>query len=681
MMPRLKQYLFNPRWASVGVLALIFILGFLIYGNVLHGEFQFDDKSFIVQNKNIKDISDIPAIWKADRFPSRFLTFLTFAANFHFNGLDTFGYHLVNVLIHLINAFVVFCCARLILSSTNVRAMFDARRAWAVALVTALIFLAHPLQTQAVSYISQRFASVATLFYLLSFYFFVKGRMDSNNRMLFVVSALSAVLAMLSKEISFTLPFMLIMADYCLVLSEEKRKEFKQGVPWPYVFMLTFLLITPLLLKFNYQFVFLAFRQAGNADEGVVNSLTYLLTQFHVIPFYMWLFIFPWVLNLDYEFPLSTNFFEPGTIFGVVFIALLLFLASRAVRRHAIYAFCLFWFFISLIVEASILPIPHVIFEHRMYLPSMGLCLLFAVFLFRLVRDMRVAIVVAVLVIAGFSYGTHERNKVWQTEISLWSDVVKKSPHKSRPYDNLAAAHIRRGEYALAKPYLLKAMQLNPKNYANMVNLAQVYLSENDSQRAKNILMDVVRLKPFYGDALNNLGLIYMREGNFLRAEVYFKEASKVKRSSVESLLNLGALYRQMGLIDSAKDYLNQAYEKFQDDRALFMLLELHLDLKEAQEAKEFLTAIHQTAHDAQFFNDVAGLCALHGLNNEAASFFAAAIRDFPKMPGAYAEMGKLFANTGRTEEAFLIWSEGMKNTGQEEVFLPLMNKLRQIKQ
>src|SRR6185503_14617809 len=190
---------------SFSIIAGIFLVGSLIYANTLKAPFVYDDEPFIVYNTNIKDLGNLPAIWHAAAVPSRFISFLSFALNYHFHGLDVAGYHLVNIGIHLINALLVYWLMLLTLRG------HEARRMLAAAI--ALLFLTHPIQTQAVTYITQRFTSLATLFYLAAICFYASGRVY-RKPIYYAGAVLSAVLAMFTKEIALTLPVAIIMYDF-----------------------------------------------------------------------------------------------------------------------------------------------------------------------------------------------------------------------------------------------------------------------------------------------------------------------------------------------------------------------------------------------------------------------------------------------------------------------------------
>ncbi len=214
--PPPQGYLPRP----LAVLFLLSLLATLIYSNTFSSPFYFDDTPNIVENPQIKDLSNFLGF-----SGSRAVGFLSFALNYHFNGLNVFGYHLVNLLIHITNGFLVYCLVLLLFKASasdhgsQQLPTLNSQLAAApwIALVTALLFVSHPIQTQAVTYIVQRFASLVALFYLLTLVCYVKWRLaspEARSRYLWYAGALlSTFLAMKTKENSFTLPFMILLVE------------------------------------------------------------------------------------------------------------------------------------------------------------------------------------------------------------------------------------------------------------------------------------------------------------------------------------------------------------------------------------------------------------------------------------------------------------------------------------
>ena len=216
----------NALFIGLGIL-LIVIIGFKIYSNTFDGSFQFDDKHNIVDNEAIKSLSNIKQMWDINH--SRFLAFYSFALNYHFDELNVEGYHKVNLMIHLINACLVFWIARLMFVSPVLKNLPVAKHAKSISLITALLFVSHPLATGAVTYIVQRMASMVAMFYFMSVALYMKGRVsESKVKYLFFVGAIiSAICALLTKENAYTLPLVIVLIELFLFNTKTISINFK----------------------------------------------------------------------------------------------------------------------------------------------------------------------------------------------------------------------------------------------------------------------------------------------------------------------------------------------------------------------------------------------------------------------------------------------------------------------
>lgn len=205
---------FNQNYKLLIIITL-FLSGFIAYSNTFHNSFHFDDGSSITDNFAIRDLQNLRNIWNF--WPSRFITYLSFSINYHFHQLNVFGYHLVNLLVHIISAILIFYFIFLTFSTPKMKDANITKHANVIAFFVALIFLAHPIQTQAVTYITQRIASLATLFYLASLIFYIKSRLLEerliNGNIYYFLSLIMAVIAMFTKEITITLPFVILLYE------------------------------------------------------------------------------------------------------------------------------------------------------------------------------------------------------------------------------------------------------------------------------------------------------------------------------------------------------------------------------------------------------------------------------------------------------------------------------------
>ncbi|MFQ5540467.1 MAG: tetratricopeptide repeat protein, partial [Candidatus Binatia bacterium] len=484
--PPPQGYLARP----LAVLFLLSLLATLIYSNTFSSPFYFDDTRNIVENPQIKDLSNFLGF-----SGSRAVGFLSFALNYHFNGLNVFGYHLVNLLIHITNGFLVYSLVLLLFKACasdrgsqqlpTVNSQLAAAP-W-IALVTALLFVSHPIQTQAVTYIVQRFASLVALFYLLTLVCYVKWRLaspEARSRSLWYAGALlSTFLAMKTKENSFTLPFMILLVE-AVFFRPFTRKRWVALIP----FLLT-LLIIPVSRGDA-----LGEAEGFARDTTAISRSDYLFTQFRVIVTYLRLLLLPINQNLDYAYPIYRSLFEPSVFPSFLFLSslfalsLYLLFASRLTPSASrLTSFGILWFFLTLSIESSIIPIRDVIFEHRLYLPSVGFFMTLSVGVTMGWKRLQrrgipaawgvIGLGAAVLVLSATTY---QRNLVWHDAMTLWQDVVKKAPNKGRGHNSLGTAMLERGELGEAIKHYREALRINPAYAQAHYNLGTAMLERGE---------------------------------------------------------------------------------------------------------------------------------------------------------------------------------------------------------
>ncbi len=371
---------------------LIAILTFLIYSNTFYAGFHFDDADNIAENYSIRNLGNWIDIIRGQRG----IAMLSFAINYAIGGLNVIGYHIVNLVIHITNGILVYFLIFLTLDR------IDSFKGIAkkIAIYTALLFAVHPIQTQAVTYIVQRMESLSSMFMLIGLLLFIKGTETSktvSRVLLFVAVAVSYLLGFKSKEVAITLPAIIILYDYCFLSEGNPKKLIGR---WPIYGVL--LVIFVLLAAPTFTGLQETPGEAPSAGFGVqsITPKEYLFTQFNVLIYYITLLFVPINQNLDYDFPVSKGLFEvpvvnPGTVLNIplpppivsliilmTIIGFALYLltryASRITHHGRLIAFFVLWFFIILSPSSSFVPIIDVIFEHRLYLPSVGFFVLFS---------------------------------------------------------------------------------------------------------------------------------------------------------------------------------------------------------------------------------------------------------------------------------------------------------------
>ena len=413
----------------------------VLYLNSFRGAFQFDDYNVIAENVGVHSWGAFLAGLPRGIRP---LLKFTYTLNWT-SGLGLFGFHLVNVTLHAANAVLLFLLASRI-GGPSISGF--------AALLPALLFAVHPVQTEAVTYISGRSVSLMTLFYLGSLLAYLRGRDPGGSRfLLYAVSPILFLLAAAAKEVAVTLPFALVLCEAARREGSGWKEALRaQAVHWG-------LLLSLLVL-------FLAHAGYGRLLEACFDLrgiAANLLTQIHGIAYLLSRVVLPHALNIDPDLPVFSGW-SPVLLPDSLALAALLAAGILGLRKRSLSGFGILWFFLHLVPTNSFIPRLDVANERQLYLASWGLFLAPATAA-DLLRERwearRVTAVAAVLVVAlgGF---TVFRNEVYRSEVALWEDTARKSPGKARVWNNLGYAYDQAGRSADAEASYLRALRIDP---------------------------------------------------------------------------------------------------------------------------------------------------------------------------------------------------------------------------
>jgi tetratricopeptide (TPR) repeat protein len=601
------------------------------YHNTLHSPFLFDDIPNIVDNENNHlsrlDPSSLEKLFPPARATgARIFAHLTFAANYFFGGLDPFGYHLLNISIHILNAILLFhLFAWYFRQDAGMR-----DRAEYPALLCALLWAASPLQVTAVTYVVQRMTSLSVLFTLSSLLLYLHGRQFSSlprqgtirhgGYSYFALSFGCWVLALLSKEIAVILPVIILLHEVYFFqslslagLARSKKYLLPAALP---LFILS-------LSSLPYLWDFIQRGYEGRPFTPVER----LLTQARVVVYYFSLYLYPDPerLMLYHDFPLSRSLFNPmTTLFSIGAIISLVALSLRFRLKARLASFGILWTLSCLLLESSILPL-EMVFEHRFYLPSVGLTLALAGSLFPLAarirwREMLICFV-CLLVIGLQIFWTHRRNQVWATELAFALDAVKKTPRLPRALNHLAGVYIRAGDLESGRQLLERALFIVPED---IVILANLYLLQEEMGRTVQADASLVRLRQSISDgnfhclqrnALMKVAVNLMKQRQYNDILFIYKKLEQCRPELAVIYDNMAIVYEQQGdLLDAAGYYekalrrepgnfeyamsLTRAYFLLGDwNNARRVIRAIDTDLLSVKQKKE-LSALEQKVHE-----------------------------------------------------------------------------------
>jgi len=558
-------------------LALIGIAASVMYANSLTNIFVMDDFMVIVKNDFVKTWKNFPAVFTRDYITSglqakylglshigsgettyRPLVTISYFIDYAVWKLNPFGYHLTNLFLHILNAALFYFFVNLITRSRT------------IALCASLLFTLHPVNAEAVNCISFREDLLAFLFFILSFIFYIKldGYKGAEKFFCYLASVTSYLLALFSKEMAITLPFLFILYDYFFVFKSRIKNIFHLIMARYAGYVLAVLLY--LCIWFLFKSYANEHLERFSYQSG--NFYTNILTTLKVITIYIgWLFL---PVNVHPTLPdpqlIVRSIAGPEVLFSLIIPAVIFIIAVKMRNRSKEISFGIFWFFIALLPVCNIIPIANIIASRYLYIPAAGYCFVAAVILSKLAKEnfsfisgdtlRRVTIEMTVLLLLFYSIFTVIKNTTWKNNIALWQELAERYPKNSSAHRNLGCFFMENNMPEEAIDEYKIALRLDPYDAANYNGLGVCYYYKKDANRAIKIFKKALVLSP---DALtevyNNLGSMLVYKGLYEEAVFYYKQAIISDPVYVLSYKNLGSAYVRMKKWDEAKKILQKA--------------------------------------------------------------------------------------------------------------------------
>jgi tetratricopeptide (TPR) repeat protein len=603
-----------PADRSVWLAGLALVLAALAaYHNSFSVPFLFDDAASITNNPTIRHLSHLGEVlkgppWGALTVNGRPLLNLTLAINYALGGLEVGGYHWVNLAIHCLAGLVLFGVVRRSLLQP-VLAESLGQAAVPIAFTTALLWLLHPMQTEAVTYLIQRAESQVGLCYLLTLYAFIRATTAAEGTLWYVLTVVFCLLGMAAKEVMATAPVMVFFYDRTFVAGTFAGAWRRRW--WLYVALAaTWLLLAWLMLGSGSR------GEAGAFDSGT-RWYQYAATEFGVVLHYLRMIFWPVPLILDYG---GAVLEKSALRIALSALAVMLLLAGTVVglRRRPVLGFLGCWFFGILAPTSSVVPLVDTIFEHRIYLSLAAVLVLLVAGIYRWLGRGGFWMLAALAVAFGFLATI--RNRDYRSEFAIWTDTVAKRPDNARAYNNLGSLWLGQDKFPEAERCFRTAVKLQPGYPSANYNLGIVLTRTHRPAEAVPFFLTAINVEETFVDARVNAGIALTRIGRPADAVTQYEAALRLQPDSPDIHYNLGLALGQLGRSNDA--------------------------------IREYEAALRLDPKLAQAQADLAALRAGQGDLQAAARGYLEAIRLQPGLAAAHLGLGDLLVQANRFPEA-----------------------------
>lgn len=600
---KFKKYPSDDGRFRIAGLLIIIIAGLIVYSNALKCGFVWDDQYLIKENPSVRSLipsiktiftSDILAGTAKESIYYRPIQIISYALDHIAWGMKPVGYHLTNIIIHILNALLVALLVRRLTNNDL------------ISFTSSLLFVVHPVQAAVVTYCSGRADSLALFFILAGLIFFIKHITDEKPGSFWVWSVFSYILAILSKELALVFPFLALL--FTMTYGRDVRRSPRGLIVFLFLITLIYVALRFTLLNFG-------FTRGFDLFYTVPNILMRCDIAVKAFSLYIWLLIAPVDLQMQRELYGISQVFSYMLYASCAVFILVIVWALRRARPEDVIRFSIGLFLITILPLLNIaLPLVAEMAEHWLYLPSIGWFIFISTMAVTRVqryylRSMT-ALAGAIFGVLVITYGimTFNYNKVWTDEFALYQHILSRRPNDVKMRINLAGAHADCGDYGRAIAEYKTAIQTAPRMAELYYNLADAYYKTGNKRMAIIEYTTAISLNPRYVEAYNNLGNIYDEIKQPERAVKFFEKsimispnyvaynsmgismfnmkrydesiyaysrALELEASSVNTMTNLGNAYFAKGDIENAKRAWRAALKKAPDNELLRQNLKL----------------------------------------------------------------------------------------------------------
>jgi len=527
------------------LLLVIIILGCIVYTGSLKGQFIWDDNLLVKNYVEIRDWKHLPRVMTGnlggaavyyEHSSFRPMQTISYMVDYTFWKMNPFGYRLTSMILHIGVGLAVFGFI-FVLFNSNL-----------LALLTASLYVVHPIHTEAVSYVAGRADPLSSVFMLLSLICYIKGVEKPKLRWI-IPMTLSFICAILSRENALFLPFLALV--YHL--------SFRKRIQWTSFIIMLVTAGTYIILR-----VTEVLGQMG-LQEPVKTSIAQRIPGFFVaMASYMKLLIVPFDLHMEYGRPLF-KMSNPQAVIGMLIVMGLVATAVYLRKRNVLISFGIVWFLAGIMPVANIFVVVNAYMaEHWLYLPSIGIFLIMAYALtkayqFKALRAPM--IVVSAGLVIFYSYLTIQQNKTWLNQVAFYERLTRYAPGSGRLFSDLGAAYFEVGRKEDAIKAIKRAIKLRPNYYAAYSNLGTAYANVGKIDEAIKSFKRAIEIRPDYHTALFNLANIYKDTGKVKESIELYERVTQINNEMPNAYNNLAIAYSRTGQKEKAVETYRRAIE------------------------------------------------------------------------------------------------------------------------
>jgi len=644
---------FKKSLVNIALPLSLVVIGIIAYANSFSGPFIFDDKAAIHENPFVRHLWPLTKSMSARPecpVAGRPIPALSLAVNYAIGGYSVKGYHIFNLIVHLLAGLTLYGLIKITLLSDRLKDRFGSS-ASLIAWTAAAIWLVHPIQTESVTYIIQRTESIMGLFYLLTLYAAARAMSSQRPLLWSLLSILCCALGMASKEVMITAPLLVLLYDRTFFAGAfrpalRRRWLLYIGLAATWIILIVIMLTGP---------------RAGTTGfkMGHITAWSYARTQFGIVVHYIKLCFWPTGQCLDYCWRIVYSWQQ--IVPPMLLVAALVAAAFWGLWRNRSWAYPAVWFFLILAPTSTFIPIADLAFEHRLYLPLAGVVILVVAGSYLLLQRIAAKplknILTALLIIAvivSLTLTTLNRNRDYRSEVSIWRNIVEVSPYNLRGYFNLADSLRTEGKIDEAFAQYLKAYKIAPDNPDTHYNLANGLKAKGRISEAIDHYQQAIRLSPDYPDAHTNLGNVLYKLGRADEAIAHYLKAVKAKPNDADLQCNLAIALQAVGRHADAAEHYRQALRLKPDDAAILNNLGFALQSSgdSGQAVTCFQNALRIDPNSVDAHNNLALVLKSQGRFDEALAHFNQALKLKPNFPEAHNNIGLLLQAKGSLDDA-----------------------------